>query len=78
MVSVLACGCQFCKPRKSGMGVNTSLRTDDRGDGSEPVVAGSRRMLPVQVAQPFSFAEPVELGRDDRGGSLVGMLGELA
>jgi hypothetical protein len=42
------------------MGVNTSLRTDDRGDGSEPVGAGSRRMLPVLryggSAHSFGFA----------------------
>ena len=77
MLSVLACGCEVRKPRKSGVGVNTSLRADDLGEGSEPVGAGSRKMLPVQVAEPFSFAEAVELGRDDRGGALVGVLGEL-
>ena len=37
----------------------------------------ARWRLAVQVAEPFSFAEPVELGRDDRSGVLVGGPGEL-
>ena len=35
------------------------------------------RSLPVQLAEPFPFAELVELGRDDRDGPLVGGPGEL-
>jgi hypothetical protein len=35
------------------------------------------RSLPVQLAEPFPLAELVELGRDDRGGPLVGGPGEL-
>jgi hypothetical protein len=34
-------------------------------------------MLDIELAEPFLFAEPVELGRDDRGGALVGGPGEL-
>ncbi len=70
MLSVLTCGCEVHKPRKSGLDLNASLRADERGEGSEPVGAGSRKMLPVQVAEAFSFAEAVELGRDDCGGGL--------
>jgi hypothetical protein len=29
-------------------------------------------VLAVELAEPFFLAEPVELGRDDRGGVLVG------
>ena len=36
------------------------------------------RCLAVQVAEPFSFSEAVELGGDDRGGVPVGGPGELA
>jgi hypothetical protein len=38
-------------------------------------VGGGR--LQVQLAEPLSLAELVELGRDDCGGALVGGPGEL-
>ena len=39
------------------------------------VIAGRR--LAVQLAEPFSFAEAIKLGGDDRGGVPVGGPGEL-
>jgi hypothetical protein len=33
-------------------------------------------MLPVEFAEPFFAPEPVELGRDNRGGVLVGGPGD--
>ena len=54
--------------------VEPGERPEGAGQLAE-VVAGWR--FAVQVAEPFSFAEPGELGRDDRGGALVGGLGEL-
>ena len=54
--------------------VESGKRAETAGQVSE-VMAG--RSLTVQVTEPFSFAKPVELGRDDRGGVLVGGPGEL-
>ena len=68
LVLVLVRDCELRKPRKSGMFVKPSLRADDRGEGGEPVGAGSWRVLAVEFAEPFLLAEPVELGGDDRGG----------
>ncbi len=54
--------------------VESGARPEGAGQVAEVMVG---RGLPVQVAEPFSFAEAVELGRDDRGGVLVGGPGEL-
>ncbi len=59
------------------MFVRPGLRADGRGQGGEPVGAGHRQVLAVKLAEPFFLAEPVELGRDDRGGVLVGDPAEL-
>ena len=47
------------------MFVKTSLWTDDRGEGSEPVSPRSRRMLAVELTKPFLLAEFVELGGEE-------------
>src|SRR5580700_9202520 len=59
------------------MFVKPSLRADGRGYGGEPVGAGLGQLLAVELAEPFFLAESVELGRDDRGGVLVGRPAEL-
>ena len=41
--------------------VESGLCTDDRGEGSEPVGAGNRQVLAVELAEAFLLAEPVEL-----------------
>ena len=69
--------CELHEPRKSCMFVKTSLWTDDRSEGSEPVSSRGRRMLAVELTKPFLLAEFVELGGDDGGGLLVGGPGEL-
>ena len=50
------------------MFLKSSLRADDCGEGSEPVGAGSRLMLAVELAEPFFSAESIKPGRDDRRG----------
>ena len=60
---------EFCKKIQRCFVVEPGERPEGAGQLAE-VMTGRR--LPVQVAEPFSFAEPVELGRDDRGGVLVG------
>jgi hypothetical protein len=59
------------------MFIKPSLRTDDRGQGAEPVGTGRRQLLAVELAESFFLAEPIELGWDDRGGVLVGGPAEL-
>ena len=41
-ISVLACECELRQPRESGISIKPGLRTNDRGEGSEPIGAGSR------------------------------------
>ena len=60
---------EFCKKIQRCFVVEPGERPEGAGQLAE-VVAGWR--LAVQVAEPFSFAEAVELGRDDCGGALVG------
>jgi len=59
------------------MFVKPGSRSYDRGHGAEPVGTLRGQLLAVEVAEPFLLAELVELGRDDRGGVLVGGPGEL-
>ena len=65
---------EFCKEIQRGFLVESGERPEGAGQVAE-VVAGWG--LAVQVAEPFSSAEAVELGGDDRGGVLVGGPGEL-
>ena len=65
---------EFCKESQRCFEVEPGERPEGAGQMAE-IIAGRR--LAVQVAEPFSFAEAVELGRDDRGGVLVGGTGEL-
>jgi len=60
------------------MFVKPGLWTDDRGQGAEPIGTGRRQLLAVELAEPFFLAEPIELGRDDRSGVLVGGPAELS
>ena len=54
--------------------VESGERPESVGQVAEVV---ARWRLAVQLAEPFSFAEAVELGRDDRGGVPVSGPGEL-
>ncbi len=76
-LTLLARRCELSEPRHSCVFFEPSLRTDYRGEGNEAVGVGSRQMLAVELAEAFLPAEAVELGRDDRGGALVGGPGEL-
>ena len=54
--------------------VESSERPESVGQVAEVV---ARWRLAVQVPESFPLAEAVELGRDNRGGVLVGGPGEL-
>jgi len=69
--------CELGEPRQSSIFFKPNLRTDDRSEGSEPIGAGSRQMLAIELPEPFFPAELVKLGRDDHGGALVGGPSEL-
>ena len=65
---------EFRKESQRCFQVEPGAGAEGAGQVAE-VIAGRR--LAVQLAKPFSFAEAVELDRDDRSGVLVGRAGEL-
>ena len=65
---------EFCKESQRCFEVEPGARPEGAGQVAE-VIAGRR--LAVQLAKPFSFAEAIKLGGDDRGGVPVGGPGEF-
>ena len=75
---ILVRSCELGEPRQSGIFFEPSLRADDRGEGGEADAAGSwQTLVVVELAESFFLTQPVELGGDDRSGTLVRGPGEL-
>ena len=50
------------EPCQSGVFCKPCLRTYEGGEGGEPIATVIRQVLDIELAEPFLFAEPVELG----------------